>query len=386
MLSVSEKKKKDCCGCGLCANICPKDAICMVKDEDGFFYPSVDASLCIECGICVKECSFSKPIATEEYPQKYFVARTIEKDVLKNSASGGIFTPLSDTILERNGVVYGACYDPDYNVIHRKAINKEGRDLFRDSKYIQSECSEVFPEVKDILQSGRAVLFSGTPCQCAALFRFLVRGKTDVSNLYLIDIICHGVGSPLIWKEYLEYTKKKYGIGRIDKIITRNKKVGADYNLSIFSKEKTIVRKDIQDPYIMLFSNNLILRPSCFSCPFKTLGRCTDVTIGDFQKVKKYYPQYFDNKGISVVLVNTQKGSLLFNTIKERIVCEVSDKEKASQVNLYQQIEGMEERNAFFRYYHIHSFRATLNKYTEEGFFNRLRGISKRLVKSLLKT
>jgi len=385
MLSVKEKKKKECCGCGQCADICPKSAIKMSKDSEGFLYPEVDTTSCVNCGLCVKECSFNAIEHSQYDSQSFFVCRSLNIDVLENSASGGVFTHLSDRILRNNGIVFGATYDKDFSVIHKGTSDYNIRNTFRDSKYTQSNCEGIFSKVYEKLKDGHLVLFTGTPCQCAAVSRFVTRKNVDTSKLYLVDIICHGVGSPRVWKDYLDYSKKKYKLNNIDRIITRNKKIGDGYNLTLYSKDIQIVREDVQDPYIMLFSHNLILRPSCFACPFKTWARCTDITIGDFQKVKMYYPQFADQKGVSVVIVNTNKGNELLGSIKDELVIVKTNKEKSSQVNLYQQIDGYEKRELFFKYFLSHSFSATLKKYTEEGFVNRLIGVTKRFIKGVVK-
>lgn len=202
---------KDCCGCTACASICVHNAITMKPDALGFLYPKVDESKCVDCGLCERVCQFNghydcslnllQPIA--------YAARHKDISEVMKSRSGAAFVAISDYILEQGGVVYGAGYKDHFRVAHKRAATKEERDEFRGSKYVQSDMTGVFRQVKEDLKNGLVVLFSGTPCQTSGLNAFV--GKKLRENLYLVDIVCHGVPGPYIWRDYLEYLEKKHG-------------------------------------------------------------------------------------------------------------------------------------------------------------------------------
>ena len=380
---VDSKLHKDCCGCALCAKICPKNAILMTVDKEGFAYPKINDDLCIDCGICENSCPFHES-ESKDFPIDYLISRTKDESVLQKSASGGLFTCISDEIVKNGGGVFGAVYDETFKVHHVGTSEYGVRDRMRDSKYVQSNISDCFDQVFELLKRNKQVLFTGTPCQCSAIKQFLKIKKQDTSNFLLVDIICHGVGSPEIWKKYLEYIKNKYKIGEIVSITTRNKKKGDGYNMTIEGDKHTYYKPNVADPYIYLFCKNLVLRPSCFDCPFKSWNRETDITIGDFQKAKLFHPKYADGKGVSVLLVNSKKGELLLKDVSNSLICERSTKEKSSQINLYQSHTDSLKRNSFFHYYSQHDFSNVLRKFTEEGLFKKIKGSTKRIVKKIL--
>lgn len=215
---IQIKDKADCCGCTACASICPKDAISMEPDTLGFKYPKVDLSRCIDCGLCEKVCAFNdhydKSLNLKE--PKIYAARHKDMHEIETSRSGAAFIAISDYILKNGGVVYGAGYKDHFRVAHKRATTKEERNEFKGSKYVQSDLDRIFRQVKDDLKQGETVLFSGTPCQTAGLNSYI--GKKLRENLVLVDIVCHGVPSPYIWRDYLNYLEKKYK----SKIVTVN--------------------------------------------------------------------------------------------------------------------------------------------------------------------
>lgn len=202
---------QDCCGCTACASICAHDAITMEPDALGFLYPKVDESKCVECGLCEKVCQFNDNYDRSlnlEQPIAY-AARHKDISEVMRSRSGAAFVAISDYILEQGGVVYGAGYKDHFRVAHKRATTKEERDEFRGSKYVQSDLTGIFRQVKEDLRNGLTVLFSGTPCQTSGLNAYV--GKKLRENLYLVDIVCHGVPSPYIWRDYLAYLERKHG-------------------------------------------------------------------------------------------------------------------------------------------------------------------------------
>ena len=207
---IQIKDKADCCGCTACASICPKDAITMEPDTLGFKYPKVDLDKCIDCGLCEKVCAFNdnydKSLNLKE-PEIY-AARHKDIHEIETSRSGAAFIAISDYILENGGIVYGVGYKDHFRVAHKRATTKEERNEFKGSKYVQSDLDGIFRQVKEDLKQGNTVLFSGTPCQTAGLNSYI--GKKLRENLVLVDIVCHGVPSPYIWRDYLAYIEKKY--------------------------------------------------------------------------------------------------------------------------------------------------------------------------------
>lgn len=208
---INIKDKADCCGCTACASICSKEAISMQPDVLGFLYPKIDYKKCINCGLCEKVCAFNDNYDKSlnlSSPLCYGARHKDEKEV-ESSRSGAAFIAISDYILRKGGVVYGAGYTEHFRVVHKRATNQKERNEFKGSKYVQSDLSGIFKEVKKDLKNGLLVLFSGTPCQTAGLNAYI--GKKLRNNLYLIDIICHGVPSPYIWRDYISYLEKKHG-------------------------------------------------------------------------------------------------------------------------------------------------------------------------------
>ncbi len=379
--NVADKIKEECCGCGLCEQICPQKAISFEYDSEGFLYPKVNSEQCVNCGLCIKQCSFVSPNAKVLEPD-YYIARLKNESELLKSASGGLFAALSDYVLELGGRVYGATYDSDWKVVHIGGDNVETRDLMRDSKYVQSDIRTIYQDCLETLKTGRFVLFTGTPCQTSALRRFIEKTSINTDKLILCDLVCHGVGSPQIWSLYL--TRLQRRIGRIVNIKTRNKSYGSGYNMTITGEKENYRRPGSADPYVSLFQQNCILRPSCFHCPMKNINRVGDLTIGDFQKAKQYYPQYYDGKGVSVALVNTEKGKKLLQKIQNRLNFQQVSKESAMQINLQGQIGGYVQRNVFFKRLNSDSFETVLKKYTEVGLKNKCIGKTKRFIKSTL--
>lgn len=367
---VDKKHKDQCSGCSLCAEICPKKAITMRSDEEGFVYPRIDENTCIECGLCERKCSFVNNLKVDT--SSFFIGRTKDPNVLKDSASGGIFTVLSDYVFNQEGVVYGAVYDALFEVVHVEAKDQGVRNRMRDSKYVQSRIDKIYSYIEVSLRNNKLVLFSGTPCQCNAISNFVDFKKLNRDKLILVDLVCHGVGSPLIWREYLNHVTSKYHLGNIFSIKTRNKAVGTGYNLTISGEKKQYLRKGNLDPYICLFNKSLIFRSSCYNCPFKSWNRTGDITIGDFQKVRKFFPLFADKKGVSLIIANTKKGLDVVNAVLPNLDSEPASRESSSQVNLSGLVLDPTHRNHFFNLYKEKGFNYVLEHFTNEGVINRV--------------
>lgn len=313
-VSVYSKTNR-CCGCGACSNICPQNAITMKSDDKGFLYPEVDMNLCVNCGLCVNVCAFNKETENKNTNDiSVYAAKNKDNSIRSESRSGGVFTALTDKCIDNQGAVYGVALNDNFEALHKRAVTKEERNLFRGSKYIQSNVGDSYQKVKQDLLDGKEVIFSGTPCQVNAMKQYL-KG-IDCSKLILIDIVCHGVPSVRIWKDYLESYKKSKK-GNITKVDFRNKK---KYGWAA-SKETIWVDGTAYDNdlFINLFNSGVIERESCFVCPYKSLNRVGDITIGDFWGINKVNPEFNDNKGVSLVLCNTDKGKAYYQSIESKM-------------------------------------------------------------------
>ena len=301
--------KKDCCGCHACAVSCPKQCITMERDEEGFWYPKVDKSACVNCGLCEKVCPVLNAVPADEAatPAAY-AAMNEETQVRLESSSGGVFSALAKQVIAGGGIVFGAAWTEDYRDVHHiGAETEEDLSLLRGSKYVQSTLGDCYAQAKKALEEGRPVLFSGTPCQAEGMHTFL--GK-DYDNLLLVDIACHGVPAPAVWQRYLRECEKKAG-APVRSVQFRSKDTGwHGYKVKLtFENGTRQAIKAPADPFMNAFIRNACLRPSCHDCRFKKLNRVSDLTLADFWGIEDICPEMDDNKGTSLVLVHTQKGS-----------------------------------------------------------------------------
>lgn len=329
MIKIS--KKEDCCGCTACASICPHDAITMVPDALGFLYPQVDMNKCVDCGLCERVCSFNDNYDTSlnlAKPLAYGARHKNMKEV-ETSRSGAAFIALSDYILEHGGVVYGAGYADHFRVVHKRATTKEERDEFKGSKYVQSDMNSIFRQVKKDLRNGLTVLFSGTPCQTSGLNSYI--GKKLRENLYLVDIVCHGVPGPYLWRDYLNYLEKIQGSPIVWVNFRDKQKYGWRAHLESFIFKNGGGKMS----FTYLFYKHIMFRQSCGKCHFCNTRRPSDITIADFWGWEKTDPEINkDDKGLSLVLVNTEKGKFLFDAVKESMDVIPAELENCLQTHL----------------------------------------------------
>lgn len=343
MIKIEEKYK--CSGCHACYSICPKNAIDMVVDEEGFWYPNVNEEKCVGCNLCEKVCPI---INSKNYTslKKAYGCYNLDENVRLKSSSGGMFSVLASDVIDRGGVVFGAKFDTNFNVVHDYVETVDEIDVFRGSKYVQSNIGESFKKAKGFLDSGRIVLFSGTPCQIAGLKAYL---RKDYDNLITVDLICHGVPSPMIWQRYVN----ELGQGKKLTYMTfRDKSKG--WNNGVlkyrFDDRSEITEEYAESLYIKGFIKNCYLRPSCYDCNFKTLDRCSDLTLGDFWGVEDSLPDIDKESGVSLVIVHSLKGENLFDIIKNEIFYEEVDIYKAIVFNTCA-IESVKnsKRDEFFK-------------------------------------
>ncbi len=356
---IQIKYKKDCCGCNACVQRCPKQCITMQADGEGFLYPIVDTALCIDCGLCEKVC----PVINQSEPrkpQKVYAAYNKNEEIRMQSSSGGIFTLLAEETIKNGGVVFGVKFNDDWMPEFDYTETIEGITPFRGSKYVQAIVGNAYKEAEKFLKSGREVLFTGTPCQIAGLKRYL---RKEYENLLTVDIICHGVPSPKVWNMYLEETcsklsttipgKKKSVVSAnggepkscIEAISFRSKITGwKKYSFLLklyfptFDGKNTVVFTELfgENNFMRAFLNDTILRPSCYSCPAKQGKSHSDITIADFWGIDRIDPAFDDDKGCCLVLLNTEKGSTVYNLFH------LTSKEKNFE-------EGIKHNSAYYR-------------------------------------
>lgn len=303
----------------------------MEEDKEGFLYPVVDESLCIDCGLCVKACPFHN-LAEESKPTHVYAAYNKKESIRLESSSGGIFTLMAEKIIKEGGVVFGARFTSDWQVEIVPTDNIEGLFAFRGSKYLQAKVGDSYRQAKDFLRSGRKILFSGTPCQIAGLRHYL---RKDYENLLAVDFVCHGVPSPKVWKQYLGQITEA-GKRAIKDIKFRDKPKGwkrFNFTLGYDENDKSYTMSSYngENHYMRAFLSDMILRPSCYNCQSKCGRSQSDITIADFWGINKILPQMDDDKGTSLLLVHTEKGYEALNF--EKMIFADSTYENALKFN-----------------------------------------------------
>ena len=371
---IEIKRKELCCGCSACVQRCPKHCVSLKADEEGFTYPIVNKDVCIDCGLCEKVC----PVLHQgkaKLPQIAYAAMNPNDYIRKSSSSGGIFTMLAENVINDNGIVFGASFDSEWHVRHEAVMSIDELDKLRGSKYVQSDIGQTYLQAEKYLRNGSYVLFSGTPCQIASLKSFL---KKDYANLLTVDFICHGVPSPGVWKWYVDNQiasfKAAHGGSTVSNstlnvssllkdVSFRDKTDGwRKYRLvltfveaSTEGKKKSVLSslKD-DDGYMVAFLNDICLRPSCYNCPFKSGKSGSDITIADFWGISKFNIGMDDDKGTSLVLVNSTQGEHALNSIYAKML--TVDVEAALRTNKSWRFAAKEHElhDIFFHNYRKH--------------------------------
>ncbi len=310
---ISIDNKLNCCGCTACSSICSHGAITMVPDSLGFLYPKTNAELCMNCGLCDRVCQFHEKYERyDNYDTPYaFQFRLLQEDQLKKSQSGGAFFAIADSFIASGGIVYGAAFTNTWRVTHQKAVDNQSLSKLRMSKYVQSDVRGIFSQIKEELTNGHSVLFSGTACQVAGLKSSVPKRLHE--KLFCIDIICHGVPSPKIWEDYLAYLQDLRG-SHIVRACFRDKRFGWHGARESFLYENG--KEDFRKTNNYLYFSGLSMRESCSHCHFTNLKRVGDISVGDQWGLSKDSP-YEDDKGLSLVLVNSEKGKQLFECIEK---------------------------------------------------------------------
>lgn len=354
MIQVDTKK---CCGCSLCEKVCTHNAIHMVKDAMGFAYPHIEIDLCVDCGLCDRVCPFQQPKSETVLPQIGFAVRHKNIAEVKKSRSGAFFVALSDWILNNGGVVYGAGFGNHFKVKHKRAANPFERDEFRGSKYAQSDC-QVYEQVKKDLQQAIPVLFTGTPCQVAAI-RAYIPSKLH-KYLYCADIVCHGVASPRVWDDFISYVEG-FERKKLIKVSFRDK---LKFGWSGLHRESYVFSPNIKRTFPFTYYQSFLLRQSCSYCPFSSLDRPADITLGDFWGWEKAVPNFVnDDLGVSLVICNTDKGKMAFEAIASQLFTVQVPISDCLQPNLLHPTEENKIRKTFSEEYKQYGFNFVLKKY-----------------------
>lgn len=396
---IDIKDQKQCCGCSACVQKCPKHCISLKEDNEGFLYPIVEKDYCIDCGLCEKVCPVLNQ-GEKRQPIKVYAAKNKNEEIRSQSSSGGFFTLLAEAIIKEGGVVFGARFDDNWEVRHDYAETIEGLDVFRGSKYLQSRVENSYQKTEVFLKQGRKVLFSGTPCQIAGLKCFL--GK-EYENLFTVDIVCHGVPSPGVWRRYLkeqiERINDKYSIpyemSRIEEISFRNKCTGwKNYSFATtITTTKEIGTKDSitfcelssKNAFMKGFLANLYLRPSCYDCPSKCGKSGSDMTIGDLWGATSIIGQDNDDKGISLVLVNKNISDL--QSYPSLWLKEI-DYSSAIIHNpcIEKCVRKPQKRNCFYLcLQRVGNLDMVINKFTKVSLYDKTIMNTKRIVKRILR-
>ena len=368
----------NCCGCMACEDACPRGAISMIENGNGFIYPDIDEAKCVNCGICLNVCDFRKEPKTESNIEKAYSLVVNDKNVLQKSSSGGAFTALSDVVLSRSGYVVGSIMDKNFNIKHIVAKDKKERDLMRESKYVQSCTRGIWERIRELLDQGKEVLFSGTPCQCAALKSYL--GK-DYERLIVVDFLCHGVPNNRMFKDFIDHlnsTSKTPVVG----FSFRNKIFGWNsnsINYSISSDGK-INSNWINQSFYSFFSKNLSLRPACYRCPYRSMHRPSDITIADFWGIERL-TGCKNRDGVSLVLIHSEKGQSMIESINAS--CKVIEYplETVKYRIWIVPPKPHVKYGEFWKTYQNGGYLALVNRYFDDSFAKQIRFEIKKIVK-----
>lgn len=383
MIEIKEKSR--CCGCGACANKCPKKAIEMVEDNNGFLFPKINKNLCVDCGLCNKACPILNNTTNEEAKPKCYACYNKAEEVRMQSSSGGIFTLLAEEIIKMDGVVFGAAFNDKFLVEHIYVDNIEDIKKLRTSKYFQSRIGDSYKKAQEFLKQDKYVLFTGTPCQIEGLLKFL--GK-KYEKLYTQDIVCHGVPSKKVWTKYLEYRKKIDKENPLEINFRDKKQEGWKlFSLSFKYKGFEYHKNQKEDLYMKAFLSDVCLRDSCYSCSFRKKSRYSDITLADYWRIQNIHPEMDDDKGTSLVLVNTKKGEELYSMIIDKISSKEVTMDDAiiSNKAIIKSPEKNKYRDNFFESLENKDFDILVKKYVpKKSIFSRIKNKISRIKNKII--
>lgn len=382
---IQIKNKAKCTGCTACANICGNHAITMNYDKWGHSYPTVNIDLCTECGLCEKICPLlhNENIPSDKNLENLSIYAAYNKNSQerKQSTSGGIFPLLARYILSGGGIVYAAKFDENYHIEHAALEHENELNAFRGSKYAQSDLSDIFRKIRSNLKS-RKVLFVGTPCQVAGLKSFLYK---DYPNLYTCDFICMGISSPVIWEAYLDsYWNRK----EIKHIFFKDKRLGwHNWRMLIEDNKGEHLYKGLENPFFYSYLTHITYRPSCFTCPFRTIKRISDFTIADCWGIDKVNPDFDDNKGCTTIILQSEKAKDVFQKISDMLYVTDYKVEDIKQYNPYsiKPISKHKDTEAFYDTYLKKGFKTASKKYLHKRTSSSTKTIIKNIINKFIK-
>ena len=384
---ISIKNNIDCCGCNACGDVCAHGAITFKTDIEGFWYPVVDETKCVDCRLCERVCPelhIGELKKNDNNPPVTVAAINKNMAVRWDSTSGGAFSALAEVMYEQGGYVSGAVYDENFLVHNFVSDKPEDLSRLRSSKYLQSNAEGLYARIRELLRNGKKVLACGTPCQMAALRLFLHK---DYDNLVIVDFICRGVNSPKVYRKYLDSLERKYG-GKVVYVKAKNKELGWR-NLTrkvVFDNGKVYYGVKMDDNFRRGYHTNVFCRPSCYTCQYKGFPRIADITIADYWGIEKINKNLDNNIGTSMILLNSKKGENFFGQVKDKIEWEYTTFESIlpGNVALTKPIEPAKiDRRQFFEDLDKGTFDEVVSKYfplktnADLSFRQKLKGILK---------
>ena len=357
LLNALNAKKEpitnNCVGCGACKAVCKKDAISLTKNQGGFIKAYIDSNKCVDCGLCKKACPTINPPQKNDLIEVY--AYKAKDSLRKNSTSGGAAAALAEAIIADGGVVIGAHLDNEFNLNHIEIDNKKDIELIQGTKYIQSDMTNAFVKIEAALKENKPVLFTGTACQNAAVLNFAKLQKLNVEKLFLCDIICHGVPSPKVFKDFIAFIKEKESFSEY---CFRNKAFSWRGDSACIKTEDGLKKSKYASSFMNLYYSNLITEQSCFNCKFTSKERVSDITISDFWGIENTDKEFEDALGVSMVIINTKKGRALFEKLGGKK--KTANLDNAKQPQLSSPTARPDGYNEFWQNYNI---KTALNKY-----------------------
>ncbi len=383
MIQITDKAQ--CSGCAACANVCPKDCIAMQPDDLGFLYPQVDSSICVNCNRCTKVCPvLNKSTLKADCEERTYAVKNKNHNIRMSSSSGGVFSLLAQKIIAENGVVFGAKFNGKMEVVHDFAETIEDLADFRGSKYLQSKVGDSYSKAKEFLDSGRPVLFTGTPCQVYGLRNYLGQ---QYENLLALDIVCHGVPSAAVFEKYILYREEKKG-SKAKSMTFRNKANGwKNYAIVIdFEDGSKYVMPHGKDEMMRVYLSNYAMRLSCHECHFKGKNRASDITLADFWGAKQVVPQLDDDKGLSWVICRSQKGFEYLQSILAETENQPVNYDEVVKYNMSAEISSPKPKNddKFCEEILREPFDKVVEKYCRISFASRVKRKIKSIVKRML--
>ena len=361
MLVINDKEK--CSGCTACQSICPVKCINMIEDDEGFKYPQVDIPKCTNCNKCVQVCPVINSIKDNKlYEKVAYLSRVKNTELLMTSTSGGIGTALAKLVVQQGGTAYGAVFNKNFEVVHEPIKDIDSVVRLAGSKYVQSEIGLTLKHVKIDLDKGEKVYFCGTPCQVAGLKNYLIK---DYSNLVLVDLVCHGVPSPKLWKEYINYLIQENGA--LESINFRKKAYG--YHVATMEEKfitgKRQLRSGRTNLMLKCFFSNIADRPICYNCPFKTYAHASDLTLFDGWHASELVPNLKDDdRGYTNIIVHTKKGEDILGEIKPDIDIIKVDMQLAINLDgnmMLNVVQFNDKRNVFYKLLNQEGIKKTVN-------------------------